>query len=229
MTVVSVSHLYFRYASSFSLRFGQRRPVPWLLQDVNLEVFAGEIVAVTGANGAGKSTLLRLLALLLLPTQGRVAYWGREGGALPRSHRRQIAWLGNSERSFSWRLTGRQNLYFFATLRGMDSSAYTRELARLAPALGLERLLDQRVDRYSHGQKQRLAWARLLLPRPTLLLLDEPFLGLDDDGRQQVWQLLQNWWPSSTPPTLIIATPSPDATFPWTQTLTLPARTDSSW
>lgn len=221
MMVVSVSHLYFRYAPSIWSGFARRPSASWVLQDINLEVSRGEIVAVIGPNGAGKSTLLRLLALLLWPTRGHIRYWGDDSRQAPQALRQQIVWLGSSERSFAWRLTGRQNLHFFAALRGIDARTCERELLELAPALGLEEMLDQRVDRYSHGQKQRLAWARLLLAHPQLFLLDEPFLGLDEAGQAQIWQLLADWGPRQAPPTIIIATPHADPGIFWTQTLTL--------
>lgn len=223
MTIVSLDRLYFRYSAPLQLRLGRRSAHPWVLADTNLEVFQGEIVAITGSNGAGKSTLLRLLALLLYPTRGDLYLWGVNSRFLSSLLRRQIAWLGSGERTFFWRLTGRQNLYFFAALRGINAETVDQRLAELADTLELNPLLNQRVDRYSRGQKQRLAWARLLLSQPALLLLDEPFLGLDDLGQRQVWQLLTDWWPPHSPPTLLIATPKVDSTIPWSQVVNLDA------
>jgi ABC-type multidrug transport system ATPase subunit/ABC-type multidrug transport system permease subunit len=148
------------------------------LDGVGLEVEEGEIVAVLGPNGAGKTTLLKTLATLVMPDSGEAWIAGRplneEAGV-----RRSIGLVTSEERSFYWRLTGRQNLTFFAAMQGLEASEIEHRLQRLSSVFHLEPFIDRRFDSYSSGMKQRLAFVRALLHRPRLLLLDEPTRSVD--------------------------------------------------
>jgi heme exporter protein A len=146
-----------------------------VLRGVDLTVEAGESVALLGSNGAGKTTLLRVLALLLRPERGRLALFGSDGPATP-ALRRRIGFVGHE--SFCYPdLTAVENLAFYARLFGV-ADASTR-IAELLAWAGLEAAARRQVRTYSRGMGQRLALARALLHRPDLLLLDEPFSGLD--------------------------------------------------
>lgn len=149
------------------------------LKGVSLKVSAGEIFGLLGPNGAGKTTLIKILATLILPDSGSGSIGGYD--LLRQSHRvrRLIGLVNTSERSFYWRLTGRQNLAFFAALynlKGPDSRNRVEELLTL---VGLQDMADMLFMKYSSGQKQRLAIARALLSAPTVLLMDEPTNSLD--------------------------------------------------
>ena len=162
-------------------RFGERAA----LDGVDLHLSGGEFVLVTGPNGAGKTTLLRVLATVLRPSAGAVAVAGH---ALPRAApkaRPLIGYVGHGPLTYPG-LTAHENLALYAALYGVPAE-------RIGP--GLERVgLGGRgrdpVSEFSRGMGQRLALARALLHRPSLLLLDEPTAGLDSDGRELLRDVL---------------------------------------
>jgi heme exporter protein A len=147
-----------------------------VLSGVDLAVEGGELVALLGPNGAGKTTLLRILALLLRPHGGRLVLFGTDAATAPPALRRRIGYVGHE--SFCYPdLTAAENLAFYARLFGVpDAPARIAEMIAWA---GLEAAARQPLRVYSRGMGQRLALARALLHGPDLLLLDEPFSGLD--------------------------------------------------
>jgi ABC-2 type transport system ATP-binding protein len=149
------------------------------LREVSFEARAGEIYGLIGPNGAGKTTLLKILACLVLPTEGSAHVRGadviRDDGAV----RRSIGFATSDERSFYWRLTGRENLEFFARLYELDASTARRRTAELIKEVDLGEVADQQFMSISTGMKQRLAIARALLHDPPVLCLDEPTRSLD--------------------------------------------------
>jgi heme exporter protein A len=156
-----------------SRHFGRRRA----LSGVSLTATAGQIVALLGANGAGKSTLLSIAATLLDPSSGEVRYGSltaREGRDALRG---RIGLLGHDLYLYP-ELTAAENLRFFADLYVLDAPA-DRVAGALASAALQERANDP-VASFSRGMRQRLAVERALLHEPRLVLLDEPFTGLDD-------------------------------------------------
>jgi heme ABC exporter ATP-binding subunit CcmA len=170
VALVDFRSLAFR---NVSRNFGRRRA----LASVSFSVEAGEVVALLGANGSGKSTLLSIAATLLEPSSGDVRYGdvtARSGGA---SLRGRIGLLGHDLYIYP-ELTAAENLRFFGDLYGLD-----RVEQRVADALVSAALVDRAddpVSSYSRGMRQRLALERALLHDPRLVLLDEPFTGLDD-------------------------------------------------
>jgi heme ABC exporter ATP-binding subunit CcmA len=159
-----------------------------VLDGVDLDVRCGEAVALLGANGAGKTTLLRIAATLVRPTRGRIRVAGADCVRDPEAARRQLGFLGHG----SWLyedLTAFENLRFWATLGGLSWSASTLRAA--LAAVELERWGDERVRPFSAGMKRRLSIARLVIARPRVLLLDEPFTGLDQQGAKWLEEHLQ--------------------------------------
>lgn len=156
----------------------EKPSVPALV-DFSLEVRPGEAVALLGANGAGKSTLLRILATLLLPTRGRAEVAGHDAVLDAAAVRRQIGYHAGSDLGFYARLTGRENLRFFARLNHLATPVITQRMAQLAAQFQLGEALDRQVRTLSSGTVQRLSLARALLHRPGVLLLDEPTRSLD--------------------------------------------------
>jgi heme exporter protein A len=146
---------------------------------VSLECHAGTIVGLLGPNGAGKSTLLGVLSTLIRPTSGRIQYGDRTAAAWGDDLRRHIGVLGHE--SFLYDdLTAAENLEFFSQLYGLSDGRH-----RIGVALDQARLAgraDERVGNFSRGLRQRLALERALLHEPRLVLLDEPFTGLDDES-----------------------------------------------
>ena len=150
-----------------------------LLSGVDLAIPSGSLIVVTGANGAGKTSLLRLLAGLVPLTSGVATVEGidlAEGDL--RQLRRRVGWLGH-EGSFYDDLSVRENLEFAA--RALDRP--TGEIGSVVERVGLTHRIDTTTRQLSAGQRRRLGLAWLLLRRPELWLLDEPYASLDDDGR----------------------------------------------
>jgi heme exporter protein A len=157
------------------------------LAGVNLSVETGEFVALVGPNGAGKTTLLRILATLIRPTSGSVRIAGLDPVKEGEGVRRRIGFL--SHRTLLYEdLTAEQNLWFYAKMYDLaDSSA---RVADLLERVGLTSRRHDLVRTFSRGMQQRLAVARAVLHRAQLLLLDEPYTGLDPLATQALTDLL---------------------------------------
>jgi heme ABC exporter ATP-binding subunit CcmA len=158
-----------------------------VLEDISLELSAGQSLALLGPNGAGKTTLLRILATLLRPTSGTLTVGGVDALRDPERARAIIGMVGHGSYVYE-DLTAFENLRFWTVMAGGDS-----EPGRLLAALQqveLESAAHDRVRTFSAGMKRRLALARVLLGRARLLLLDEPFTELDQRGRKWLSEFL---------------------------------------
>jgi ABC-2 type transport system ATP-binding protein len=149
------------------------------LDGIDLEVPKGEIFGLLGPNGAGKTTLLKVLCTQLRPSGGTASIFGHDVVTESSAARKALGCCLDVDRSFYYRLTGRQNLEFFASLNNLkshDAGLRTREALGM---LTLEAVADKPFMTYSRGQRQKLALARALLTDASLLLLDEPTSSLD--------------------------------------------------
>ena len=163
--------------------FGRRKA----LSQVNFTCAAGEIVGLLGPNGAGKSTLLNILATLLSPSRGTVTYGDRtDSGADVRA---SIGMLGHDLFLYP-ELTARENLTFFGHLYGLPD--VPRVVAHALEQAGLTARADDFVASFSRGMRQRVALERALLHDPRLILLDEPFTGLDQASASALVGRLRN-------------------------------------
>ena len=163
--------------------YGRRKA----LSQITFTCDAGEIVGLLGPNGAGKSTLLNILATLLAPSLGRVEYGSltaADGAAL----RAQIGMLGHDLFLYP-ELTARENLAFFGRLYALPDAA--RSAASALDRAGLAERADDFVSGFSRGMRQRVALERALLHDPRLILLDEPFTGLDQTSTQALVERLK--------------------------------------
>jgi len=156
-----------------SRNFGRRRA----LTRVSLRCQAGEILALLGPNGAGKSTLLAIVSTLLTPSSGDVLYGEHRTSSQPAAIRARIGMLGHDLYLYP-ELSAAENLRFFGRMYDLPGLE-TRIRAALERA-GLSARRDDPVSGFSRGMRQRLALERALLHEPRLVLLDEPFTGLDD-------------------------------------------------
>lgn len=134
---------------------------------------------ILGENGAGKSTVMRILLTTVTPDAGAVSVGGHDVLRDDLSARATIGFVVGSERSWEWRLSGRENLRFFASLYRVERASADRRIEAWLQRLGLADAADRLVGTYSSGMKLRLAVARALLHHPTVLLLDEPTHALD--------------------------------------------------
>jgi len=168
---------------------------------VSLRIREGEIFGLVGPNGAGKTTLIKMLTTLLLPTSGMAIVDGHDVVREGHHVRKVVGLVASNERSFYWRLTGRQNMVFFANLYGIPRREASRRTGELFELLGLENVADTRFDSYSTGMRQRLGMARGLISRPKILFMDEPTKGVDPIGSNQIINLirdrLKNLWNST--------------------------------
>lgn len=158
-----------------SRHFGRRRAV----SRITFQASRGTVLGLLGPNGAGKSTLLALLATLLRPSAGSIRYGGLDAAAHGAALRGSIGVLGHDLFLYP-ELTALENLEFFATLYGVADPRHAASAA-LGHA-GLSDRAGDPVSSFSRGMRQRVALERALIHRPRLLLLDEPFTGLDDSS-----------------------------------------------
>lgn len=164
-------------------RFGHRH----VLGPLDLELTAGERVAVLGDNGAGKTTLLRILATLARPAQGTLELWGLDAVRCRERLRPRLGYVGH-QGGLTPMLTALENLEFFAKLHGLrrEKAAEALELVEL------ERSARVLAGELSRGMQQRLALARAVIHEPELLVLDEPDASLDAGGRQVLSRLVED-------------------------------------
>lgn len=158
---------------------------------VTLQIRPGELFGLLGFNGAGKSTLIKMLCTLILPSSGRAQIAGHDVVKEAAVVKRLIGLVDTQERSFFWRLTGQQNLEFFAALHGLHGAQARARIAHLVDLLNLGEYAGRRVMTYSSGIRQRLAIARSLLTAPPVLFMDEPTRSLDPASARQLRQFIR--------------------------------------
>jgi ABC-2 type transport system ATP-binding protein len=149
------------------------------LTDVNLTVEHGEIRGILGPNGAGKTTLCKILSTVLLPTTGSAAICGYDLVSQQREVQQLIGIVFGGERGLYGRLTAVQNLRYWGALYGLRGRELRHRTVAVLERVGLTGHAGRRVDTFSRGMKQRLHLARGLVANPTVLLLDEPTVGMD--------------------------------------------------
>jgi heme exporter protein A len=158
-----------------------------VLEDVSLEVPAGQCLALLGPNGAGKTTLLRVLGTLARPSAGRLVIDGADALRDPDAVRARIGMVAHGSYVYE-DLTALENLRFWAVMGGLD--ARPDRLRERLQAVELDAMAGERARTFSAGMKRRLALARVTLGQPRVLLLDEPFSGLDRQGQKWLGDFL---------------------------------------
>ena len=162
------------------------------VDDLSFEVAAGELFGLLGPNGAGKTTMVKMLTTLLIPTAGTARVMGLDVVRDADRLRGRIGFIFGGERGLYWRLSGIDNLRYFASLYHVDPAVSKQRIPYLLQLVGLGDRGPEKVEGYSRGMKQRLHIARTLLHDPPLLFLDEPTIGLDPVGAREIRQVVRD-------------------------------------
>jgi ABC-2 type transport system ATP-binding protein len=206
---IQVDHLCKRFPRTAGYRdilTFWRRQYLQVLQDVTLDIPRGGVFGILGPNGAGKTTFLKILAGLITPDTGGVSLEGVDVTGDPDRAKTLLTYVPADERTLYWRLTGRQNLQFFAVLNEIPARERQRRVAEVLDLVGLADRADEQVVKYSTGMKQRLAIARGILCNPGILLLDEPTRSLDPVAARQLQRFIKDELASRLGKTVVLAT-----------------------
>ncbi|MTV82572.1 ABC transporter ATP-binding protein [Secundilactobacillus folii] len=158
-----------------------------VLKDINLQVMSGEIVGLIGPSGAGKSTVIKTALGMELADGGSATVFGK---VMPnRQLLARIGYMAQTDALYET-LSGRENLKFYAQMKGIHKSEISDSISHVADVVNLADDLDKRVSGYSGGMMRRLSLAIALLGNPELLILDEPTVGIDPALRRQIWKEL---------------------------------------
>lgn len=183
------------------------------LAGVSLGVSAGSCFGILGPNGAGKSTLFRILSTLVLPDSGRATVSGLDVVEDDAAVRELISAAGADERSLFWRLSAAENLRLYASLHGLRGRERSARVEEVLAVVGLEGTGGRMVGTFSSGLRQRLLLARSLLPRPRVLLLDEPTRSLDPVAARAFRSFLREEIVERQGCTVLLATHGADEAF----------------
>jgi len=172
--------------------FGKRQPKEMFVavDGVSLQIERGEIFGLLGPNGAGKSTTIRMLCTLLEPSSGTARVHGYDVVRQANQVRQSLGTVLAGERSIYWKLTGRENLEYFAALYHIPPAVAKKRVDELIERMELKERANELVEKYSTGMRQRIAISKALLARPPILLLDEPTLGLDPQAARNLRELI---------------------------------------
>jgi ABC-2 type transport system ATP-binding protein len=169
-----------------------RKKTTTALNGISIDIKEGEIFGLLGPNGAGKTTLIKMLTTLILPTEGKAAVFGFDVVKDQWFVKNSIGLIHSDERSFFWRLTGRQNLEFFAAIYHLPERVAKERIDEMLALVELEEHQNTMFQLYSTGMKQRLAIARGLLSRPKILFMDEPMRSIDPISTQKIREFIRN-------------------------------------
>jgi len=160
------------------------------VDDISFSLRPGELFGLLGPNGAGKTTTVKMLTTLLIPTGGTALILGKDVVHQAEEIRARIGFIFGGERGLYWRLSGIDNLRYFASLYHVEPAVARKRIASLLELVGLADRGKEKVEGYSRGMMQRLHIARTLLHDPEVLFLDEPTIGLDPVGARELRQVI---------------------------------------
>jgi len=184
MNAIEVEHLRRVFRAQIGV-FNRSIKEVIAVDDISFDVQQGELFGLLGPNGAGKTTTVKMLATLLIPSFGSARVGGFDVVKQANEVRKRIGFIFGGERGLYWRISGEDNLRYFASLYGVDPEVSKKRIPYLLEMVGLKGRGNERVGGYSRGMKQRLHVARTLLHYPDILFLDEPTIGLDPVGARE--------------------------------------------
>lgn len=191
---ISVTNLTKRFSRTSGYRdllpFRKRKWVT-AVENVNLNIEEGNLFGLLGPNGAGKTTLIKMLCCLVLPNSGTAKVFGHDILKEEETVKKIVGLVSAEERSFYWRLTGRENLQFYASLYHLPRHQARERINELLNLVEMADKADIRFQNYSTGMRQKLAIARGLLSEPRVLFVDEPTRSLDPVSAQAVRRFLK--------------------------------------
>src|ERR671937_652841 len=185
MAVVEAHDLRRTYRTTTGV-FRRRRLDVEAVRGISFAIEEGELFGLLGPNGAGKTTTIKMLITLLIPTSGRASVLGYDVVKDAREVRKRIGYVFGGERGLYDRLSGLDNLRYFAELYAVPPREQRRRIAELLELVGLTGREHERVEGYSRGMRQRLHIARGLLHDPPLMFLEEPTIGIDPVGAREL-------------------------------------------
>ena len=162
----------------------------YAVQDLNLEIYPGEIFGLLGPNGAGKTTTTLMLLGLSEPTEGQAWIAEKNCTRDPIAIKQMVGYLPDNM-GFYGDITGRENLRFTGRLNGLRGQALEERITEMLKKVGLTDAGDQKAGTYSRGMKQRLGIADVLMKDPSVIIMDEPTLGLDPEGMRELLRLIR--------------------------------------
>jgi ABC-2 type transport system ATP-binding protein len=180
------------FASIKHFLSGTNGPFVEALRGIDLEIRKGEVFGILGPNGAGKSTLIKILCTLVIHDEGQVLVNGVDVKRQPRKVLQNLQAVLPESRGFSWRLSGRQNLEFYAMLYGLSTETARQRIDSLLDITGLTERQNDDYQRYSTGMQRKLLLCRALLRETPCLLFDEPTSGLDPASGLEFRRLLRD-------------------------------------
>ena len=188
--IINVEHLHKIFYSIRGYWRQKKHPVE-AVKDISFSICKGELFGMVGPNGAGKTTTVKMLATLLLPTDGKATLFGYDVVRDMYKIRPRIGFTFGGNRGLYTRLSGLDNLKYFAELYRLDPETIERRIKDLLEIVGLTGREKDRVETYSSGMQQRLHLARAMLHDPDLIFLDEPTVGIDPIGSREIRSLVR--------------------------------------
>lgn len=187
---INVSELRRVYSSSKGI-FRKTRNIVEAVKGISFDVDYGELFGLVGPNGAGKTTTIKMLTTLLTPTSGTAKVLGFDIAKDVMKIRRAIGIIFGGERGLYYRVSGRENLRYFADLYGVPGAKREKRINDLLGMVGLSDRAEVRVEGYSRGMKQRLHIAKGLINDPQLIFMDEPTIGLDPEAARETRAMIK--------------------------------------